>query len=143
MCQPEQTYPLLRLFSCLFPTHPSRLSYQFISPSPPMRRVISSMRSIGNGGALSGRMAMLISFIHRCRLHNAAAVGCTVARLNVNMQTGQTVRAVVAVIGSGRLRRDEPSADTAGKAVAAGVCPVISLFKGFSFIFSVHCDLLR
>ena len=63
MCQPEQTYPLLRLFSCLFPTHPSRLSYQFISPSPPMRRVISSMRSIGNGGALSGRMAMLISFI--------------------------------------------------------------------------------
>ena len=56
---------------------------------------------------------------------------------------GQTVRAVVAVIGSGRLRRDEPSADAAGKAVAAGVCPVISLFKGFSFIFSVHCDLLR
>ena len=46
-----------------FPAHPSRLSYQFISPSPPMRRVISSMRSIGNGGALSGRMAMLISFI--------------------------------------------------------------------------------
>ena len=59
------------------------------------------------------------------------------------MQTGQTVRAVVAVIGSGRLRRDEPSADAAGKAVAAGVRLVISLFKAFSFIFSVHCDLLR
>ncbi|MFQ6977488.1 MAG: hypothetical protein ACLRSD_11320 [Oscillibacter sp.] len=29
-------------------------------PSPPMRAVISSMRSRGNGGALSGRMAMLI-----------------------------------------------------------------------------------
>ena len=28
-------------------------------PSPPMRAVISSMRSRGNGGALSGRMAML------------------------------------------------------------------------------------
>ena len=32
-------------------------------PSPPMRAVISSMRSRGNGGALSGRMAMLMSFI--------------------------------------------------------------------------------
>lgn len=29
-------------------------------PSPPMRAVISSMRSRGNGGALSSRMAMLI-----------------------------------------------------------------------------------
>ena len=32
-------------------------------PSPPMRAVISSMRSRGNGGALSGRMAILMSFI--------------------------------------------------------------------------------
>ncbi len=46
----------LQLIRAVFP-------YHFISPSPAMRRVISSMRSMGNGGALSGRMAMLMSFI--------------------------------------------------------------------------------
>ena len=78
-----------------------------------MRAVISSMRSRGNGGALSGRMAMLMSFIglssaatrlelsapQRLQrwmiahshpdghgLHDAAAVAFAVARLNVHVQ---------------------------------------------------------
>lgn len=39
------------------------LRCHLIFPSPPMSAVISSMRSMGKGGAQSGFIAMLISFI--------------------------------------------------------------------------------
>ena len=72
------------------------------------------------------------------RLHDAAAVAGAVARLNVHMQAAQTVGAVVAVVAAGALRRAEPPTDLAGEGVAAGVCLVIALFKGFPFVFAVH-----
>ena len=37
--------------------------FYLIEPSPPIRAVISSMRSKGNGGSQSGFMAIDISFI--------------------------------------------------------------------------------
>ena len=82
-----------------------------------MSAVISSIRSSGNGGSQSGRMAMLISFIglsfaataaamddcplaalahpYGDRLHDAAAVGFPVAGLDVHMQAAQTVWTMV------------------------------------------------
>lgn len=94
-------------------------------PSPPIRRVSSSIRSSGKGGRHNGFMAMDMSFIglssaairldesfpHRrqrwmmahspfLRVHDASAVRFPVSRFDVHMQAGQAVRAVVAVICS-------------------------------------------
>ena len=62
------------------------------------------------------------------RLHDAAAVGCAVARLFVYMKAGQAVGTMVAVPAARILRRTQPTADFAGKAV--------STIMGFIVTFS-------
>lgn len=68
----------------------------------------------------------------------AAAVGCAVAGRDVDVQAAQAVRAVVAVAAPGALRLHEPSADSAGEAVAAGMGLVVARLVLLSFVFAVH-----
>ena len=72
------------------------------------------------------------------RLHDAAAVGRPVAGLDVDVQAGKAVWAVVAVVAAGVLRRAEPAADLAGEGILAGVRLVVAFFKGLAFVFAVH-----
>ena len=60
------------------------------------------------------------------RLHDAAAVGGTVAGFFVHMKAGQAVGAMVAVVAAGILRGADPSADFAGKGIVAGVGLIVS-----------------
>lgn len=68
----------------------------------------------------------------------AMAGGCAVAGRDVDVQAVQAVRAVVAVAAPGTLRCHEPSADSAGKAVAAGVGFVVACLVLLSFVFVLH-----
>ena len=54
------------------------------------------------------------------------------------MQAAQAVRAMVAVVAAGVLRRAEPAAYLAGEGVGAGVCLIVTLFKGSAFVFAIH-----
>jgi len=74
----------------------------------------------------------------RNSIHNTAAVGSAVARLNVQMQAGKAVRAMVAMIAARAIRRDTPSADLADEAVVAGMGFVVSVFALFPFVFAIH-----
>ena len=121
-----------------------------------MRAVISSSRSSGNGGSNSGFMAMIMSFMGvpsaaprpaprppppqpvRVRVHVPAAVGCPVAGLEVDVEAGEAVGAMVAVVTPCVLRGAEPPADLAGKAVIAGMGLIIAFFERFAFIFPIH-----
>ena len=76
------------------------------------------------------------------RLHDAAAVGGTVAGFFVHMKAGQAVGAMVAVVAAGILRGADPSADFAGKGVVAGVGLIVTFFKGLAFIFTIHGNIL-
>ena len=88
--------------------------------------------------AVDDRPLAALAYPDRHRLHNTAAVRGPVAGFDVYMQAGKAVGAVVAVVAAGALRRAEPPTDLAGEGVAAGVCLVIALFKGFPFVFAVH-----
>ena len=72
------------------------------------------------------------------RLHDAAAVGGTVAGLFVHMKAGQAVGAMVAVVAPCILRGADPSADLAGKGIVAGVGLIVTFFKGLTFVFTIH-----
>ena len=72
------------------------------------------------------------------RLHDTAAVGCTVTRLNIDMQAAQAVVAMIAVLTSGILRYDGAAANLAGKAVRTRMGLVVTLFKLLALILSVH-----
>ena len=72
------------------------------------------------------------------RVHDAAAIGRPVAGLDVDVQAGKAVWAVVAVVAAGILRRAEPAADLAGEGILAGVRLVVAFFKGLAFVFAVH-----
>lgn len=74
----------------------------------------------------------------RHRLHDAAAVGSPVAGLDVYVQAGKAVGAVVAVVAAGLLRCAESAADLAGKGVAAGMGLVVAFFKSLPLVFAVH-----
>ena len=54
------------------------------------------------------------------------------------MQAAQTVRAMVAVVAAGVLRRAEPAAYLAGESVGAGMGLIVTFFKGSAFILAVH-----
>ena len=54
-------------------------------------------------------------------VHNAAAVGGTVARLIVHMQAGQAVRTVIPVVAARACRYDRTAAHPAGEAVVTGI----------------------
>ena len=80
---------------------------------------------------------MDISFIG---LSSAAArLECSsVAGSLVDVQAAKTVRAMVAVGTACALRNNDAAAVFAGEHFAAGVCFVISFFKAFAFVFTVH-----
>ena len=71
-------------------------------------------------------------------LHDAAAVGRPVAGLDVYVQAGEAVGAVVAVVAAGLLRCAESAADLAGKGVIAGMGLVVAFFKSLPLVFAVH-----
>ena len=72
------------------------------------------------------------------RLHDAAAVGSPVAGLDVYVQAGKAVGAVVAVVAAGPLRCAESAADLAGEGVIAGMGLVVAFFKSLPLVFAVH-----
>ena len=74
----------------------------------------------------------LTAFPHpyRHRLHGAAALGGPVTGLIVQMDAGQAVGAVVAVVAPGPLGTHGPAADTAGEYVAARLCTVVGFSAG-------------
>ena len=76
------------------------------------------------------------------RLHDAAAVGDTVAGFFVHMKAGQAVGAMVAVVAPGILRGADPPADFAGKGIVAGVGLIVTFFKGLTFVFTIHGNIL-
>ena len=66
------------------------------------------------------------------RVHDAAASGRAVAGNVVQMQASQAIGTVVAVFGSGTVRRDQISADLTGKGSLVRVFPGIIFFQGNS-----------
>lgn len=71
-------------------------------------------------------------------VHNAAAVGGTVARLIVHMQAGQAVRTVIPVVATRACRYDRTAAHPAGEAVVTGVRFVITLLILLAFILPIQ-----
>ena len=72
------------------------------------------------------------------RLHNPAAITFPVAGFNIHVKAAQAIGAMVAMITAGAFRCAKSSADLAGKAVLASMCFILTLFKGFAFIFAIH-----
>ena len=79
-----------------------------------------------------------LAYPDRHRLHDAAAVGSPVAGLDVYVQAGKAVGAVVAVVAAGPLRCAESTADLAGEGVIAGMGLVVAFFKSLPLVFAVH-----
>ncbi len=71
-------------------------------------------------------------------VHDAAAVGSTVARFVVEVQTRKAVWAMIAVLRGGTAGDDRASAYFAGKTVVARVGLVIMFIVFFAFILSIH-----
>lgn len=88
--------------------------------------------------AVDDRPLAAPAYPDRHRLHDATAVGGPVAGLDIYVQAGEAVGAVVAVVAAGPLRCAESAADLAGKAVAAGMGLVVAFFKSLPLVFAVH-----
>ena len=101
------------------------------------RNTVGAERSAALAAVYDRPLAAL-AYPDRHRLHDAAAVGGPVAGLDVYMQAGKAVGAVVTVVAAGILRCTEPATDLAGKAVAAGMGLVVAFFKGLPLVFAVH-----
>ena len=70
---------------------------------------------------MNDRPLSVFSDPYHDRFHETAAIGCAVSWLYVHMEARKAVRAVVAVVAAGVLRRAEPAADLAGKGILACV----------------------
>ena len=101
------------------------------------RNTVGAQRSAPSA-TMDYRPFAVLSHPDRNSIHNTAAVGSAVARLDVQMQAGKAVRAMVAMIAARALRRDTPSADLAGEAVVAGMGFVLSFCVLFPFVFAIH-----
>ena len=88
--------------------------------------------------AVDDRPLAAPAYPDRHRLHDAATVRGPVAGLDVYMQAGKAVGAVVAVVAAGIPRCAEPTADLAGEGVIAGMGLVVAFFKGLPLVFAVH-----
>ena len=88
--------------------------------------------------AVDDRPLAALAYPDRHRLHNTAAVRGPVAGLDVYMQAGEAVGAVVTVVAAGILRCAEPTADLAGEGVIAGMGLVVAFFKSLPLVFAVH-----
>lgn len=130
-------------------------------PLPPMASVSCSIRSRGKGGRERGLRAMDISFMgvviprhpepaapaapvnHRPLLphphpwdgvHDAAAICGAVSRLLVHVEAAQAVGAVVVEVAL--VGWERPAGRRPGRIVAA-MGFIVTLFKGFSFVFPI------
>ena len=83
-------------------------------------------------------MAMLMSFIGLSSAATRFELSAPVAGLDVYVQAGEAVWAVVAVVAAGLLRCAESAADLAGEGVIAGMGLVVAFFKGLPLVFAVH-----
>lgn len=88
--------------------------------------------------AVDDRPLAALAYPDRHRLHNTAAVRGPVAGLDVYVQAGEAVGAVVTVVAAGIPRCAEPTADLAGEGVIAGMGLVVAFFKGLPLVFAVH-----
>ena len=88
--------------------------------------------------AVDDRPLAALAYPDRRRLHNTATVGSPVAGLDVYVQAGEAVGAVVAVVAAGPLRCAESATDLAGEGVIAGMGLVVAFFKGLPLVFAVH-----
>ena len=88
--------------------------------------------------AVDDRPLAALAYPDRHRRHDAAAVGSPVAGLDVYVQAGEAVGAVVAVVAAGLLRCAESAADLAGEGVIAGMVLVVAFFKSLPLVFAVH-----
>ncbi|MPN55895.1 hypothetical protein SDC9_203579 [bioreactor metagenome] len=71
-------------------------------------------------------------------LHNPPAVGGTVARLQIHMQAGQAIGAVVPMLASRSGGHHRARAHLAGEAVGTGVSFIIIVFVLLPLVFAVH-----
>lgn len=73
----------------------------------------------------------------------SSTVRSAVPRLNVYVQTAETVRAMIPMITSCPLRYHQSSAYLTGKALITGVCLIITFFVLFSLILSIQFSVLQ
>ena len=88
--------------------------------------------------AVDHRPLPLAPYPHGHRFHNAPAVGRPVPGLQIHVQAGKAVGAVVAVIAAGAFRRHQAAAYFTRKALPAGMGFVVAFFKLLSLVLSVH-----
>ena len=88
---------------------------------------------------MDDRPVAALAHPHSYRLHDAAAIGGSVAGLDVHVEAAQAIVAMVAVIRASAFRGHQPPADLAGEAVIAGVGFEITFFVEFTLVFAVHC----
>ena len=81
--------------------------------------------------AVDDRPLAAPAYPDRHRLHDAAG-------LDVYVQAGEAVGAVVAVVAAGPLWCAESAADLAGEGVIAGMGLVVAFFKSLPLVFAVH-----
>jgi hypothetical protein len=72
------------------------------------------------------------------RVHHAAAIGFPIAGLNIDMLTGKTIGAMIAVIAPGTGWNHLSPADLASECIVAGMCFVVALVKLLPFVFTIH-----
>lgn len=73
----------------------------------------------------------------------APAVRGSVARLDIDVQAREAIRAVISVLAARALRHCRASAHPANKSFAAGVGLVITFFVLFAFVFAIHFSSRR
>ena len=88
--------------------------------------------------AVDDRPLAAPAYPDRHRLHDAAAVGGPITGLDIYVQAGEAVWAVVTVVAAGLLRCAESAADLAGEGVIAGMGLVVAFFKSLPLVFAVH-----
>ena len=77
-------------------------------------------------------------FRTRHRFHQSAAVRRPVSGLDIQVEAGEAVGAVVPVAASGPLRAHGPAAGFTGEGILAGMGFVIAFFKSLSLVLPVH-----
>lgn len=102
---------------------------------PRRRGSRTSHRICGSGGLSPTRR---FSHPDRYGIHNAPAVRGSVARLDIDVQAREAIRAVISVLAARALRHYSASAHPANKSFVAGVSLIITFFVLFAFVFAIH-----
>ena len=78
---------------------------------------------------MDDRPFAVLSYPYGDRLHYAAAVSLAVSRFDIEMQTREAVRAMIAMVAARPLRGNEPAAFLACECITACVSFIVTFFK--------------